>query len=302
MGQRERGLMYYRAYGLTIKSAIPLSHPLYGDPPTDLSIRRGAVRPQLENGKQVNAYITGKPSVCHFNYPGLARMLVRHGNEIIIDPATPHIPLAALQTVLMGVGICAVLNQRSLLTLHGASLVFADKGILLLGRSGAGKSTLAASLCAQGGRLLSDDISAVRLDQSSAVLLPGLPMQKLPKDTAAQLNLAPEALTPSFEDKWLVSQLSTYLPEPVPLHKIYLLRTRDATPLALTPLQGLPRLSAIMKNAFREKIIYAMQQQIRYSKQCFQLAETVPVSLIERPTAPVDVAGLTERVVQDLMR
>ncbi len=65
-------------------------------------------------------------------------------------------------TVLVGIGMGLLLHRRGVLCLHGSVISINGRTFALLGESGAGKSTMAAALVARGGKLVSDDLAAVR--------------------------------------------------------------------------------------------------------------------------------------------
>ena len=70
-------------------------------------------------------------------------------------------------------------SRPDLLWLHAGSVERDGQAILLAGRSGQGKSTLTTRLCESGWRLLSDDISPVRMETDSVVPFPQSPVRRL---------------------------------------------------------------------------------------------------------------------------
>jgi hypothetical protein len=70
-------------------------------------------------------------------------------------------------------------SRPDLLWLHAGSVERSGQAVLLAGQSGQGKSTLTTRLCETGWRLLSDDISPVRMETDSVVPFPQSPVRRL---------------------------------------------------------------------------------------------------------------------------
>jgi len=89
-----------------------------------------------------------------------------------------------------GSGLALALAQRGLLVLHGSCVAVDGEAVCLLGDSGAGKSTLAAALHAAGHTLVSDAMTAIRIDASDVPhAVPGWPVLKLWPNTVSHLGL-----------------------------------------------------------------------------------------------------------------
>lgn len=106
-----------------------------------------------------------------------------------------------------GTAAAMVLASRGLVPIHGTALEVEGRAILLCGRSGAGKSSLGAHLLARGARLISDDLSVVRVETGSPPrVLAGRPGMRLHPQTATWLagQCAVEAIVPSHDGKMTV--------------------------------------------------------------------------------------------------
>lgn len=91
-----------------------------------------------------------------------------------------------------GTGLALELERRSLLVLHGSCVAIDGQGVCLLGSSGAGKSTLAAALQAKGHPLVSDAMTALRVDHPwPARALAGFRVVKLWPNSLQHLGLEP---------------------------------------------------------------------------------------------------------------
>ena len=99
-----------------------------------------------------------------------------------------------------GTTTAALLALRGLVPMHGTAVEMNGKAVLLCGRSGAGKSTLGVNLISMGGRLISDDLTALRAEPGGRVqAVAGRPGIRLHPDAAKRLRatLPEEAVKPS---------------------------------------------------------------------------------------------------------
>ncbi len=97
-----------------------------------------------------------------------------------------------------------LLALRGFMPVHGTALDVEGRAVLICGRSGAGKSSLAANLVALGAKLISDDLSVLRMMPGEAPrLLAGRPGIRLHPVTAAWLAARREieAVLPSHGAK-----------------------------------------------------------------------------------------------------
>ncbi len=128
-----------------------------------------------------------------FDWPGLAAILVEHGQRIWVA-AAPDADPRELAAAVAGPGLATALGQRALLALHGTCVAFGASAVCLLGESGAGKSTLAAALCAAGGALVSDTMTVVDLERDHPCVRLGPAQLKLWPDAARTFGYDLDAL------------------------------------------------------------------------------------------------------------
>src|SRR3990167_1471543 len=172
----------YRVYELTIASEWPLPGllPDTDSREIDIHIRRGTVadfQPATAPESGVGAVcFQARPNQVLVWLPDIARILVRAGDDIVVEPLHPH-KHDAIALFLLNHALAIVLLQRGLLVLHaGAVLVGGQAGdqcVALAGPSGAGKSTLLAALHEQGYAVAGDELCVLRVDADGAMVLPG---------------------------------------------------------------------------------------------------------------------------------
>jgi len=84
---------------------------------------------------------------------------------------TPSPPEHALPLFEWGLNWAIGMTVNQYLVVHAASLAWGDRALVIPGPPGAGKSTLCAGLASRGWRLLSDELTLLRLDGGGLVAL-----------------------------------------------------------------------------------------------------------------------------------
>lgn len=197
----------YRAFGLLIESDVALG------PGAPVSEDDGVadVRVQLGRAEAVSG------AEKQVTWDGCCRLSLLHGGVLVLEPSTgataQDLALAA-----SGTGLALALEQRSLLVLHGSCISIDGGAVCLLGTSGAGKSTLAAALNAAGHALISDAMTAIKVDDDGLpYALPGWPVFKLWPNTVDRLGLQSKGAVHAESDKLLCVPSGACASAPIPL-------------------------------------------------------------------------------------
>lgn len=132
------GVAHYYAYGLLwqMPLACPELRPAPPDRPPDVVVRWGDVPPAPSSALAAGPLRQVTPEEARFGLLGVARLLVRGGNEIIIE-RQPETDNEMVRLLLIGTGAGLLLHQRGLLPLHAM-----DKQLF---PPGAGRQILAAA-------------------------------------------------------------------------------------------------------------------------------------------------------------
>ena len=117
-----------------------------------------------------------------------------------VEPFTP-LPLAqALPMIEWGLNWCVTAYTHDVLILHAAAVAKNGRAVILPAPPGSGKSTLCAALVNRGWRLLSDELTILRLDTGSIQAL-ARPVNLKNASIDIIRRYAPEAyLTPPVHD------------------------------------------------------------------------------------------------------
>ena len=167
----------------------------------------------------------------------------RYGDGTAIDvehdarPATIRAVIAPGQTLedlcayLYGPVLGFLLRARGRLALHASSVRIDDGVVLIAGASGAGKSTTAAALAARGHAPISDDLTALALDDGSVGAWPAFDHLRLWAEGARVVlgeDDSLEQITPTWDKRRFPLDAHALADGPFPLRAIVVLRPRRA--------------------------------------------------------------------------
>lgn len=157
----------YCAYGLVVESEIDL--PLRACEVSDIGYLGSNVQVhvRLMTIRRPGRFTPHWPWV-HFDrmhaemdLPMIGRIQVTGGTRVAADVLDSAVA-QHLELILVGNVMNAVLYQQNYIVLHASCVSFGGRTHALVGDRGRGKSTIAAALLAQGGRLVTDDVLALR--------------------------------------------------------------------------------------------------------------------------------------------
>jgi hypothetical protein len=259
-----------------------------------VTLRRVDALPHtLDGAAKVGPYSSARPGVLLRVVPGVGRFLARDGNtlEYWTEEGADE---AAVEALLQGGVLGALIHQRGELPLHATTLVSPDRtrAIALAGHSGAGKSTTAYELVRRGWILLSDDLTRVTLEDGRPTAWPGKARLRLLTDAcdAFELDVGRLAAAPDWRGKYLVD-----LPrweEPMALTAVVALERSDE--LALDVLRGVAALRVLAEQTYRIHYVEALGQ----TRKHFELiAATAAGTTVLRARRGRSVADSAARIV-----
>lgn len=165
-------------------------------------------------------------------YDGTQFWLQHTGKEIwAIWPEASTLEDAS--SYLLGPVFGMLLRLRGVTCLHASAVALNGHGVAFVGAEGAGKSTTAAAFAREGDGVLSDDVVALKENESGFLVVPACPHLCLWPESVAMLYGALDAL-PQFSKGWEKQRLSLgdretrFESRPLPLGAIYFLSERRA--------------------------------------------------------------------------
>ena len=293
----------YRAFGLTISSELPLSDLETTDEAPDVLVRRGTL-PEWNGDDATIRYgdrfrIRGQQWSVHFKGLPFAG-LIQDGNSVQFEADPAQDEMSSLHVL----GSCtgALLFQRGLAPMHGNTVTGPGGAALIGGRIGTGKSSTTFALLRRQYRLVTDDISAVSFDAEEPRVIPGFPRLKLWKSTLEHFGCDCREFRRlrSGMDKYHYPVDDRFCATPQKLNSIYILQPRDAAGVHIRALTGLAKLDALRPHLYKIRFPDAVRNWPPLMQKLCRLADTVRVSVVERPRDGVTIEEVAEAIDQDL--
>lgn len=291
-----------RAYGLTIRSAVPLPELTPADPadPADLTISFGPV-PDLPAYAGLGASAYPAPGEIHLGFRDAGKYAIRGGRAIVLEPL-PEADARVLRLYLLGPALTLALHQRGWLVLHASAVAVGRRAVGFLGAPREGKSTMAAALHQRGPDLVADDVVAVAVpptpDGGPLWVYPGFPQLKLWPEAVTGLGEDPAALPALRPDlSKLARRLSTgFSAAPLPLGRLYALATGPA--VAIEPLDRQAQLLELVRHSYVARALPHLDAPT-HLRQCAAVLQAVRVARLVRPRDLGQLAAVAEAVLAD---
>lgn len=292
----------YEAHGLLIRSDIPLRLPPAveaGVP--DVVLRRGVDRAfpagnpagellaELCDERNRTFYAVGRDqSHTVMRYPGLCEFVGDRGLRDVVVHLAPGADEGVLSVLAGGAVLAVHLMLRGDLVLHASAVRVKDTAVAFVGASGMGKSTLATLMCADGHRLVADDVVRVCMaaQRSRPMVFPGSIESRLRSGASALADAAPAASVRRTADGRIALQLEAHGGPPLPLTACVVPfpnhRTDEIVVSALSKSQGLRRLLQF------PRIVGWVEPawQVRNFEALADLVDLVPVFEAQVPWGP----------------
>lgn len=225
----------------------------------EASVRTVAILPDaIEGAIPVGPYSQARPGMLLRVVPGVGKFLARDGTaiEVCVEPGADP---AAVDALIHGGVLGALIHQRGDLPLHASTLVSPDRtrALAIAGDSGAGKSTLAYELIRRGWAILSDDLTRVTIEEGNAMAWPGRTRLRLMSDACALFGIdtAPLQPVPGWPGKFYVPT-GRWESRARLTAMVALQRTPGA--LGSSPLAGLAAISMLTAQTFRIHYVAAL--------------------------------------------
>lgn len=292
---------YYQAFGLTIASVLPCPEILPAAGAPDVTISYGPVPDGLEDIQQQGVCYQVNSGAFLLKLKGIAKYLVTAGEQIIIE-RVPGVQDNEVRLFLLGSAFAALLQQRGLLPLHGCAMEANGGAAVFVGSSGCGKSTLAAALRQRGYRVLADDVCVISFSPAGAPLvLAAYPQLKLWADAVKRLGQNPGDLSrvKNGLEKYGLPLGAGFTKHSLPLKRVYELAARNSQDFELTSVQGLDKLTVLMRHTYRQQFLAGITGKKRHFEQCGLAARQCQISRLIRPRWPFRLEELADLAEKD---
>jgi hypothetical protein len=228
------------------------------------------------------------------------RLWVEEGGSFQIDPRVPRVEIPAgfespvrREERVWGIPALLCFLSRGDFPLHAAAVEVDGRAVLLAAPGYSGKTTLAAGFDSAGYRVLSEDVSCIRLTSTPA-LVPGPAMLRVRKDVAGSLQL-PGAREVTVGDDRVHFSLD---PDrrgdctPIPIRSVVFLRpgNRDVKLEPVAPVEALRDLWAL---SFR---LPTVEDRERCFRDLTILLNAIPVWDLSRALRLDGLRRVVERI------
>jgi hypothetical protein len=291
------------AFGLIWQ--MPLKCPELRSAPAgvtpDVIVRYGTLPPALDSALAVGPLRQVMPGEARIGLPGVARLLIRGGNEIVIE-RQPEAEDEMVRLLLIGTGAALLLHQRGLLPLHAGAIVTPRGAVLFMGHSGAGKSTLLNAMGLRGYPMLCEDLAAVRIDgDGQAWVEPGVQVTKLWADSAAALGHSTDGLPrvrPEL-DKFVFPVNGMLAGGAVKLAAIYLLSTHNEREIVLEKRSDARKFNALLDHTWQKLVVKRMGLHGAHFQRAIVVANQAHIVRVRRPAGEFRLAELVDAIEAD---
>lgn len=273
---------YYFAFGLVFSSELELTEFLPGEGTPDVNIILDEVPSSIEN--PIEAYTDYQLSETEFLlFKSVADYHVKDGNTITIQ--VHEYDINRIKSYLMAIVMGALLIQRGLIPIHGSSIVINGKAVVFTGRSGAGKSTLCAALRKRSYEYMSDDITAISINNDGVPIVhPAYPQQRLSKHAAKMLGYDITNLELRMpEKKYFIETDVKYKKDSVPLFAIFEICKENIRYVEKVKASGTDKLMRIVRNMYYSVIRKRMGIAPEFFIKLTCLANSVHYYYLLRP-------------------
>lgn len=283
-------MSFYKAYDLNIHSDFPFPELLPGDEKTDIDIQKGKINPPEEleptsiQRQGIEALFGGNTNEAYIKWPGVATLLAKDGNTLIVDPNSDNIDPQLLNLYILSEALGLILYQRGLFLLHASAVKIGEQVVIFAGPPGAGKSTTAAAFAKLGYTVLADDMVAIDLNATGkAMVYPAFPQIKIWPATVKGLGYNQSDLPPLFSGsrKCVIQSKDNFPDKPFPLAHIFIVE--EGAEFKITKMLGTEAFFALARFFPLPSGILEGVAREQHFQQCIQLANQADIWKLENP-------------------
>jgi hypothetical protein len=243
-----------------------------------------------------DGFVDVSPQECSIQLEGVGHFYIKDGERIEMSPAEGVDP-GWVDWALNGHVLVALLHQRRILNFHASSLIYNNRGIMILGQTGAGKSSLTAALSLHGAGFLSDDLTPVVFKGGQPLIWPLYRQIKLCRSTLDQLKVDSGLLNEDEQGtgKYILSSGRAEV-DRFPLHTILHLEIGDDPEIRFQALQSGERFALLRSGICLWEMLRGMPEtEAAYLQQLIVIVEQAKIVRVSRPPT-VAIAELYEAV------
>lgn len=270
----------------------------------EMQIRDEPLPDRLDTPLLDNATIQLRADSFLFTTPAGTRFHYLKGRGIAIEKAAGSSP-EETDLFYNGTVYGAVAWINRLIPLHASSVVRDGRVLAFTGESGEGKSTLAAALARHGYEHRSDDVLLIELRDDAAYAWPDRERIKLCDDAFELTGAQRLAAIEPGADKFFAdlgknneSGLRTGKQNPLPLHDLIFLVSKNAGSPVIEAITGYRKLPLILRSLYRIEIAIGLGDEMSHRATITRLARHLQCWTLlrkrDRETFEADAATISK--------
>ena len=232
------------------------------------------------------------------------RLWIDGSGSFYVDPRVPSVelpvglePAIKREERLWSIPALLCFLDRGDHPLHAAAVEVDGEAILLAAPGYSGKTTLAAGFAAAGYRVLSEDVSCLRLS-GPPTLVPGPAMLRIRRDVADRLALPGASEVAGGDDRlhYSLDRANRGDCNPLPIRAFVLLRLAESG-ITLERVPAADALRELWPLSFR---LPSLEDRARCFQGVTALADAVPVWNLHRPFRLELLGDVVQKIVADV--
>jgi hypothetical protein len=292
----------YLLGGVTLVSEISLPELPLLQPdeatPHPVTIRVGPVADSLVHSVEIDPDCFATAHEYFVRIDGIARYLVSHGREVVVD-IEPGALALNVRAYLLGTIFAVLCQQRGLVPLH-ASAVSRGGGVLaFLGRSGQGKSSLVAHLAQRGFAVMADDICLIDFSEELMVV-PTAPWLKLWRNSLESVGKPVAGLERVFSEDDKYRLPVERVVERQPLRTLMFLDEIPSSAVKIEAVSAVEAVPLLMNLIHQAYLLEATGQRAESFLRCSRISSGAKAYRLSRPWG-LEYLGETLDAVEEFL-
>jgi hypothetical protein len=296
---------YYKSYGVNIKSDFEIPDLIEDKSESpDVIFKSGSLSIGLKSEERGAFFFDPDNSEFIFRISKIATYSIKQGKTIIVDP-DPGSAIEDVNIYLLGTAFGVLLHQRGILPIHGSAVLNGNEAVIFAGDTAAGKSTLVAGCAVRGYGVVSDDISALSLNNTSKITIsPGIPHIKLCEDALKFFDLKKQIHSTSLnQEKYKVNILKAgFIFEPSVLNKIIIIEPSERSDFLTTEIYGTEKFQKLMKHTYRPWAVHKLGLTSNHIKLVAKIASNIRVFCVKRPVRQSSIDLFIDYIEETLLK
>jgi hypothetical protein len=307
---------FYSVYGIRLLSPVRLSLKESSDPGLfDIKLRMVPAvllrdllgdTPLKRLGRCPYQYAHCQDGSTYVRWDDIGEFLISGSGRLIACASVPTAHPESFEVYLLGQALSFALVKGGFEPIHASCVVINGEAVGFLGDSGMGKSSLAAYFLRLGHRLVTDDLLAVQIGDTSVRTYPGPPRIKLMPAMARRMlseYAGGVAMNPKTRKQIIALRQDHACLRPVPLRALYALT--DACSSVPTQSVQLRQLSpreafvSLLSHAFNYVLVDGERLQ-RQFMETVRLLHIVSIYELSYPRRPNCLAAVRNTILDDL--